>query len=112
MGGGGSGAPAGPAELILVGVPVYTADAARRWAGGVAVHGGRVVAVGAELVERRAHGAVGRPRFRRLGVIANAQPFWSVLDLFEPDAGPVGDARVLATLVDGEVVHAAPGWPG
>jgi predicted amidohydrolase YtcJ len=33
-------------------------------------------------------------------------------DLFDPAAGPVGDARVLATLVDGEVVHAAPGWPG
>jgi predicted amidohydrolase YtcJ len=32
-------------------------------------------------------------------------------DLFDPAAGPVGDARVLATLVDGELVHAAPGWP-
>lgn len=26
-------------------------------------------------------------------------------DLFGPDAGPIGDARVLLTLVDGEVVH-------
>ena len=33
-------------------------------------------------------------------------------DLFDPAAGPVGDARVLATLVDGEVVYEAPGWPG
>ena len=36
------------AELILAGAPVYTADAARRWAGGVAVGGGRILAVGAE----------------------------------------------------------------
>src|SRR6266540_3105066 len=131
-----------------------------------------------------------RPRFRRLGVVANAQPFWAVLDgymrdltlpfvsaeradwqypwaslrragapflpverldlpaaldaatigaayanrldattgsiepgkladlavldrdLFDPGPGPVGDARVLATFVEGEVVHAeeALGW--
>jgi predicted amidohydrolase YtcJ len=33
-------------------------------------------------------------------------------DLFDPAAGPAGDARVLATLVEGEVVHADPslGW--
>ncbi|HEX8861880.1 MAG TPA: amidohydrolase [Actinomycetes bacterium] len=33
-------------------------------------------------------------------------------DLFDPDAGPAGDARVLATLVEGEAVHADPslGW--
>lgn len=33
-------------------------------------------------------------------------------DLFAPDAGPVGDARVLLTLVEGEAVHAEPaiGW--
>jgi hypothetical protein len=33
-------------------------------------------------------------------------------DLFGPDAGPIGDARVLLTLVDGEAVHADPelGW--
>ena len=42
------GAASGSPELVLVGAPVYTADAARRWAGGVAVGGGRVVAVGAE----------------------------------------------------------------
>ena len=41
-------APTRPAELVLVGAPVYTVDAARRWAGGVAVGGGRIVAVGAE----------------------------------------------------------------
>jgi len=27
-------------------------------------------------------------------------------DLFDPGAGPVGDARVLATFVEGAVVHA------
>jgi predicted amidohydrolase YtcJ len=35
-------------ELILMGAPVYTADAARRWAGAVALRGGRIAAVGAE----------------------------------------------------------------
>lgn len=30
-------------------------------------------------------------------------------DLFAPDAGPIGDARVLATFVDGRTVHEAPG---
>jgi predicted amidohydrolase YtcJ len=29
-------------------------------------------------------------------------------DLFDPAAGPTGDARVLATLVEGEIVHADP----
>ena len=29
-------------------------------------------------------------------------------DPFDPAAGPIGDARVLATLVEGEPVHAAP----
>jgi hypothetical protein len=38
----------GTAELVLAGAPVYTADAARRWAGGVAVGGGRILAVGAQ----------------------------------------------------------------
>jgi predicted amidohydrolase YtcJ len=28
-------------------------------------------------------------------------------DLFDPGAGPVGDARVLLTLVEGEAVHDA-----
>jgi predicted amidohydrolase YtcJ len=33
-------------------------------------------------------------------------------DLFAPDAGPPADARVLMTLVEGEVVHADPALPG
>ena len=36
------------ADLVLTGADVYTVDAARRWAGGVAVRGGRIVAVGTE----------------------------------------------------------------
>jgi len=35
-------------ELIITGAAVYTADAARRWAGAVALRGGRIAAVGAE----------------------------------------------------------------
>ena len=33
-------------------------------------------------------------------------------DLFAPDAGPIGDARVLATFVEGVAVHEAPGLEG
>lgn len=36
------------ADLLLLGGAVYTADAARRWADGVAISGGRIVGVGAE----------------------------------------------------------------
>ena len=36
------------ADLVLTGADVYTVDAARRWAGGVAVRGDRIVAVGTE----------------------------------------------------------------
>ena len=32
-------------------------------------------------------------------------------DLLAPDAGPAGDARVLATFVDGEAVYADPEFP-
>jgi predicted amidohydrolase YtcJ len=39
---------AAEAELVITGAPVYTADAARRWASAVALRGGRIVAVGAE----------------------------------------------------------------
>ena len=35
-------------DLVVVGAPVYTADAARRWAKGLAVRDGRVTAVGTE----------------------------------------------------------------
>jgi len=33
-------------------------------------------------------------------------------DLLAPDAGPIGDARVLLTLVEGVVVHEDPGLDG
>ena len=33
-------------------------------------------------------------------------------DLFAPDAGPIGDARVLGTFVEGVAVHEAPGLGG
>ena len=33
-------------------------------------------------------------------------------DLFAPDAGPIGDARVMATFVEGEAVFEAPGLGG
>jgi len=48
----------GHAELIFVGGAVYTVDAARRWAQGVAVRGGRIVAVGSddEIVQLRGDG--------------------------------------------------------
>jgi len=36
----------GSADVVLTGARVYTADAARRWAGAVALAGGRIVAVG------------------------------------------------------------------
>lgn len=42
-----SGAPA-DADLVLTGADVYTVDAARRWAGAVAVRGDRIVAVGTD----------------------------------------------------------------
>ena len=38
----------GTPDVALVGAPVYTADAARRWAGGIALRDGRVAAVGPE----------------------------------------------------------------
>lgn len=38
----------GSADLVLVNGPVYTVDAARRWAGAVAVKGGRIAAVGTD----------------------------------------------------------------
>jgi len=37
-----------PADLVLTGAAVYTADAVRSWAGAVAVRSGRIVAVGSE----------------------------------------------------------------
>ena len=48
----------GPAELVFVNGAVYTVDAARRWAGAVAVADGAIVAVGTDadvrpLVDRR-----------------------------------------------------------
>src|SRR5206468_1504625 len=65
-----------------------------------------------------------RPRFRRLGVVANAQPLeaetgtvtpgkladLAILDRdpFDAATGPIADARVLATLVEGDPVHADP----
>jgi predicted amidohydrolase YtcJ len=38
-----------PADLLIVGAPVYTADPARPWADAVAVRAGRVAAVGPEV---------------------------------------------------------------
>jgi predicted amidohydrolase YtcJ len=38
----------GPADLVLTGAPVYTMDAARSWAGAVAIRAGRIVFVGTE----------------------------------------------------------------
>lgn len=40
------------AELILTGAPVYTVDAARPWAGALAIAGGRIAAVGTEAEVR------------------------------------------------------------
>ncbi len=37
-----------PADLMITGADVYTMDAARRWAGAVAIRGDRIVAVGTE----------------------------------------------------------------
>ena len=37
-----------PADLVITGADVYTMDAARRWAGAVAIVGDRIVAVGTE----------------------------------------------------------------
>lgn len=47
-----------PADLVLVG-DVYTVDAARRWAGAVAVRGDRIIAVGTEADVREQVGAAG-----------------------------------------------------
>lgn len=41
-----SGAPRGPADLVLTGARVYTANPGRRWAEAVAIRAGRIVAVG------------------------------------------------------------------
>ena len=40
--------PTGTADLVTTGADVYTMDAARRWAGAVAIRGDRIVAVGTE----------------------------------------------------------------
>jgi hypothetical protein len=40
--------PAGTADLVITGADVYTMDAARRWAGAVAIRGDRIAAVGTE----------------------------------------------------------------
>ena len=40
--------PAGNADLVITGADVYTMDAARRWAGAVAIVGDRIAAVGTE----------------------------------------------------------------
>ena len=40
--------PAGTADLVITGADVYTMDAARRWAGAVAIVGDRIAAVGTE----------------------------------------------------------------
>src|SRR5215472_15719564 len=39
-----------PADLVLTGGAVYTVDAARSWAQAVAIHGGRIAAVGSDAV--------------------------------------------------------------
>ncbi|RAG83202.1 amidohydrolase [Streptacidiphilus pinicola] len=41
-------ADSGPADLVLLGGPVFTVDPARSWASAVAVRGGRILAVGHE----------------------------------------------------------------
>ena len=40
--------PAGKADLVITGADAYTMDAARRWAGAVAIVGDRIAAVGTE----------------------------------------------------------------
>ena len=40
--------PTGTADLVITGADVATMDAARRWAGAVAIRGDRIVAVGTE----------------------------------------------------------------
>ena len=51
--------PSAPADLVLVGGDVATMDAARSHARGVAVAGGRIVAVGSDPEIRRRVGEAG-----------------------------------------------------
>jgi predicted amidohydrolase YtcJ len=75
------------AELIVTGAPVYTADAARRWARAIAVRGGRIAAVGAEREVLAARGPGTRVLSLDGGMVvpgfqdAHAHPLTSGLEL-------------------------------
>jgi predicted amidohydrolase YtcJ len=46
-----------PADLVITGADVYTVDAARRWAGALAIRDGRIAAIGTEADVREEVGA-------------------------------------------------------
>ncbi|MEU5398665.1 amidohydrolase [Streptomyces sp. NPDC005963] len=100
----GATAPHGRADLVFVGGPVFTGDAARSWTDAVAVRAGRIVAVGApaartligpgtEVVELAGRLLV--PGF----VDAHAHPVFGGLERARCDllgaTGPAGCARLV-----------------
>jgi predicted amidohydrolase YtcJ len=108
--------PQGAVDLLVVGAPVYTADASRRWAEAVAVRAGRIVAVGAEPEVAALRGPATRVLRLRGGMVlpgfqdAHVHPSAGGLELLRCTLHELEPAAYQATVAGYAADHPAAPW--